>query len=132
MASLFDSVKDGFYTVADGVSAFVTDFWQNRKPVFIAICALILLIVILLIFLCFSIDSPEPVYSAAGKAEVTDFVYFPDIPEIPDEYGTDRQTPDHWSEADVEKWFSEPDDSMLRSLSNANTLRIQKLLEAAP
>ena len=56
----------------------------------------------------------------------------PEPPSTPDEYYLVRPKDYVWTEQDIDRWFSPPDQQLLDSLRTANDKTISDLLEAAP
>jgi hypothetical protein len=56
----------------------------------------------------------------------------PEAPAIPDDYLLYRERKRAWSDEEVERWFTAPDDKLLRDLHEANNKMISDLLKAAP
>jgi len=56
----------------------------------------------------------------------------PEFDSLPDDYYLNRPKNYKWSEKDVERWFSNPDDELLDELHEANDKMILDILEAAP
>lgn len=56
----------------------------------------------------------------------------PEPPSTPDEYYLVRPKDYVWTEQDIDRWFSPPDQQLLDSLRTANDELISDLLEAAP
>lgn len=56
----------------------------------------------------------------------------PEPPSTPDEYHLVRPKDYAWTEADIERWFSPPDQELLDSLQAANGDVISDILEDAP
>ncbi len=56
----------------------------------------------------------------------------PQPPSTPDEYHLVRPKDYAWTEADIERWFSPPDQELLDSLQAANGEVISDILEDAP
>lgn len=56
----------------------------------------------------------------------------PQPPSMPDEYHLVRPKDYVWTEDDIERWFSPPDQELLDSLQAANDAVISDLLEVAP
>lgn len=56
----------------------------------------------------------------------------PDGPAVPNGYVTSRQTEKHWSDEDVEQWFTEPDREEVEKLGDANDRIINEIIGAAP
>ena len=51
----------------------------------------------------------------------------PDGPAVPNGYVTSRQTEKHWSDEDVEQWFTEPDRQEVEKLGDANDRIINEI-----
>lgn len=56
----------------------------------------------------------------------------PQPPSMPDEYHLVRPKDYVWTEDDIERWFTPPDQELLDSLQSANDDVISDLLEVAP
>ena len=56
----------------------------------------------------------------------------PEPPSTPDEYYLVRPKDYTWTEQDIDRWFSPPDEQLLDALRAANDELISDLLEAAP
>lgn len=56
----------------------------------------------------------------------------PEPPSTPDEYYLVRPKDYTWTEQDIDRWFSPPDEQLLDALRTANDELISDLLEAAP
>lgn len=56
----------------------------------------------------------------------------PEPPSTPDEYYLVRPKDYTWTEQDIDRWFSPPDEQLLDALRAANDELISDLLEVAP
>lgn len=56
----------------------------------------------------------------------------PESPSTPDEYYLVRPKDYTWTQQDIDRWFSPPDQQLLDSLHTANDEIISDVLEAAP
>ena len=56
----------------------------------------------------------------------------PPSPSIPDGYITTRKTEKKWSEKEIEKWFTLPDENEVEKLGDSNDRIINDIIGAAP
>lgn len=56
----------------------------------------------------------------------------PPGPVVPEGYITTRKTEKNWSEEEIEKWFTLPDETEVEQLSQANDRIVQEIIGAAP
>ena len=108
---------------------------ENRKLTLAVAGGLILILVLLLILLVMSENKKTAARNAAieSKMLVLDQpLLVPDGPAVPNGYVTSRQTEKHWSDEDVEQWFTEPDREEVEKLGDANDRIINEIIGAAP
>lgn len=132
------NIKDLWVTVCDTVkekcsplAVKVKDFVRENKIISICIGALILVILLAFILLISALKKPE-----AKKYErpvnLTEEMYIPPSPAVPDGYNPSRITKEAWTNEEAEAWFTVPGQKELEDLSRANDRLINEITGAAP
>lgn len=115
----------------------IKDFFSDSTKKTICICFLLVIMTfcaLVILFIQFAkLDSKKSENSDEQIKLVLDQeLLVPNGPEIPNDYETNRKTPDKWSKDDVQKWFTLPDEQELKKLGESNDNIIEKITGAAP
>lgn len=123
--------------IIDNIKTNIEDFIkQNSKITFVILCIFIFLSLASIFILIGNgntkngktkyAELPEEVFS---KKE--EFLPPADI-KMTEDYYFSRITEDKWTEDELNRWFSMPNDTNLKALEDANDKLIDKITEAAP
>ncbi len=112
----------------------VQDFFSERKKAVLVSAILVLFFLIALVVMAVA---PSAKKSNAPTYEPTPFVadqelLVPQDPSVPQGYSLGRRKGERWSESEVERHFTRPDDAAIERLSAANDAMIFEMLGAAP
>ena len=122
--------------IIDNIKANAEDFIEKNSKLTVAIICILIFLSLTAIFILLGslgndkaikkIDLPEEVFS---KKE--EFLPPADI-KMTEDYYFSRITEDTWSDEELNRWFSIPNDSNMKALEDANDTLINKITEAAP
>lgn len=122
--------------IIDNIKANAEDFIEKNSKLTVAIICILIFLSLTAIFILLGnlgndkaikkIDLPEEVFS---KKE--EFLPPADI-KMTEDYYFSRITEDAWSDEELNRWFSVPNDSNMKALEDANDTLINKITEAAP
>ncbi len=122
--------------IIDNIKANAEDFIEKNSKLTVAIICILIFLSLTAIFILLGslgndkaikkIDLPEEVFS---KKE--EFLPPADI-KMTEDYYFSRITEDTWSDEELNRWFSVPNDSNMKALEDANDTLINKITEAAP
>ncbi|MBR1912210.1 MAG: hypothetical protein IJ828_07625 [Treponema sp.] len=126
--------------IIDNIKANAEDFVKKNSKLTVAILCILIFLSLTAIFILIgtagsrsssekkmkNLNLPEEVFS---KKE--DFLPPADI-KMTEDYYFSRITEDTWSDEELNRWFSMPNDSNMKSLEDANDALINKITEAAP
>lgn len=112
----------------------VQDFLSERKKAVLISAILVLFFLVALIVMAVA---PAAKKGNASSYERTPFVadqelLVPQDSSVPQGYSLSRRKGDRWSESEVERHFTRPDDAAIERLSAANDAMIFEMLGAAP
>ena len=112
----------------------IQDFLEEDKRRTIIIClCLILMCLCAVLALCLSSSGTKNKSKVEEKKLILDQpLLVPDGPSIPDGYITSRKTEKNWSEEEIEKWFTLPDEGEVEKLGDTNDRIVQDIIGAAP
>lgn len=108
------------------------DFAKKKPFVFASICLLIALFIAGLIVLLIQTSPDKKKPEIQEKFEADAPVLIPDAPEIEKDYYFSRTTENQWKKDEVDKWFTYPDEDVMKDLSATNDKIVRDILEAAP
>lgn len=122
--------------IIDNIKANAEDFIEKNSKLTVAIiCILIFLSLTAIFILLGSIGNGKPVKKIELPEEVfskkEEFLPPADI-KMTEDYYFSRITEDTWSDEELNRWFSVPNDSNMKALEDANDTLINKITEAAP
>ena len=122
--------------IIDNIKANAEDFIEKNSKLTVAIICILIFLSLTAIFILLGslgndkaikkIELPEEVFS---KKE--EFLPPADI-KMTEDYYFSRITEDTWSDEELNRWFSVPNDSNMKALEDANDTLINKITEAAP
>lgn len=122
-----------FSEIKDALSDFSPSDFARKKPfVFASICILIVLFIagLAVLFIQTSPKKQKPEIPEHFEADAQ--VLIPDAPNIEKDYYPSRITENKWSKTEVDKWFTYPDEDVMKRLSDSNDKIVKDILEAAP
>lgn len=108
---------------------------ENRNIVLIVAGGLLAVLVLILILMIASDQKSRAAKKAAidpKKLVIDQPLLVPDGPTVPNGYITSRTTEKNWSENNVEQWFTQPDQTEVEKLGEANDRIINEIIGAAP
>lgn len=105
---------------------------ENRKKTIIVCGALIFLMFCACIAILMHDTKSKKKDSGTRPLVIDQPLMVPASPVIPDGYITTRKTEKNWSEEEIEKWFTLPDETEVEQLSETNDRIIQDIIGAAP
>ncbi|NLM01358.1 MAG: hypothetical protein GX220_07910 [Treponema sp.] len=107
---------------------------ENKKTVFIFLSIVIVLLIILIIILITHDNKKEQNLFENNSNEFilkNDFV-IPSEPGFTEDFYLSREKQEKWSNDEVNKYFTDPKDGLLKNLRSENDKLSQKILEAVP
>ena len=106
---------------------------ENKKQTIIVSSLLLLMTFFALIVLGFSNKKKKAPELEPQKVLVIDQpLIIPNGPVVPDGYITKRKTELNWSDSEIEKWFTTPDENEITKLADTNDRTISEIIGAAP
>ncbi len=122
-----------FNTVRDTASELFSS--RRRLPAVIMLLFLALTLAALAGFIIYQFVQPDAAgeQPAEGEPLIVDepMLLAPYTP-FPDDYYVSRPPKEAWEEEEKNRWFTDPEGSLLDELSDSNNAAIQEILEAAP
>lgn len=118
--------------IQDALDNFQEFLLENRKKTIIVCCGLIVIIFCVLIAICLKDTKSKKNTSGTRPLVLDQPLMVPSSPVIPDGYITTRKTEKNWSEEEIEKWFTLPDETEVQLLGETNDRIIQDIIGAAP
>lgn len=121
-------------SVASIFSEKIKNFLETNKKITVTICAILIFMTLsAIIVLCCSKKSHKKQQKTTEKTLILDQkLLIPQGPTVSDEYNTARKTQKQWSQQEIEKWFTTPNEQELQKLSDANNKTISDIIGAAP
>ena len=118
----FDDLKDS-----------ISDFTQ-KKPLLVAIiCIVVFLFFAGLIILMIQTTPVKKTEFKEAEPFTQDApVLIPDSPDIEKEYYPNRITENQWSQEEINKWFTYPEEETMKELEKANDKIVDDITGAAP
>lgn len=123
----FDEIKDALSDFSP------RDFAQKKPFTFALICFLTALFIAGLVVLLIQ-TSPEKKSEAAAPEhfEADAPILIPDAPQIEKDYYPSRITENQWQKDEVDKWFTYPDEDVMKDLAESNDKIVKDIIGAAP
>ena len=117
----------------DDIKDTVSDF-AHKKPYLLAVIVLIIFLFFAGLIILMIQTSPEKKQAPVAAEPFTQDapVLIPDSPDIEKEYYPNRITENQWSNEEVNKWFTYPDDETMKELEKANDKIISDITNSAP
>ena len=122
--------------IIDNIKSNAQEFIQKNSKLTAAILCILLFLSLAAIFLLIgsagsgrkakTIELPQEIFS---KKE--EFLPPADI-KMTEDYYFSRITEDKWSDEELNRWFSLPNDTNMKALEDANDMLMNKITEAAP
>lgn len=112
----------------------VQDFLSERKKAVLISAILVLFFLVALVVTAFA---PGAKKSKFQPYEPPPFVadqelLLPQDSSVPQGYSLSRRKSERWSESEVERHFTRPDDALIEKLSSANDAMVLEMLGVAP
>lgn len=125
-----------FDEIKDALSEFSPRDFMQKKPLTSAlICFLTVLFVAGLVILLIQ-NSPEKKSKSDAAApehfEADAPILIPDAPQIEKDYYPSRTTENQWQKDEVDKWFTYPDEDVMKDLAESNDKIVKDIIGAAP
>ncbi len=122
-----------FFSKIKNLLIKIQDFIQeNTKKTLIICCALILILLCAVIILCVSAKNDGKAKTKTPQTLILkDEPLIPPAPSSPKGYITNRKTQKNWSNEEIKKWFTLPDENEIQKLSEANDKIISDITGAA-
>lgn len=117
------------------ISEKIQTFLQENAKKTIIVCALLIFMVLCaIIALCAGNSKPKEKQKNADEPKLVldQPLIVPAAPSIPDGYITTRKTEKKWSQEEIEKWFTLPDEDEVEKLGESNDKIINDIIGAAP
>lgn len=117
----------------DDIKDTVSDFAQE-KPLLLAVIILIVFLFIagLVILMIQTAPAKKAVPKEPEPFTADAPVLIPDSPDIEKDYYPSRVTENEWSEEEIKRWFTFPEDETMASLEKANDKIASDITGAAP
>ncbi len=113
----------------------IQNFLQENAKKTIIICVVLILMVFgAIIALCAGNSKTDKNQKTVEeqKLVINQPLLVPSAPSVPDGYITTRKTEKRWSQKEVEKWFTLPDESEVEKLGDSNDKIINDIIGASP
>ena len=111
----------------------ISDFAHEKPALMTVICIVIFLFIAGLVILMIQTTPEKKVeFQSSQPFEQDAPVLIPDSPDIEKDYYPSRVTENQWSESEVKKWFTYPEDEVMSEVEKANDRIIHDVLDAAP
>lgn len=117
------------------ISGKIQNFLQENAKKTIIVCVILILMVLgAIIALCAGNSKTDKNQKTAEEQKLVldQPLLVPSAPSIPDGYITTRKTEKKWSQEEIEKWFTLPDESEVEKLGDSNDRIINDIIGAAP
>ncbi len=117
------------------ISEKIQNFLQENAKKTIIVCSLLILMVLCaIISLCAGSSKAKEKQKVADEPKLVldQPLLIPSAPSIPDGYITTRKTEKKWSQKEIEKWFTLPDEDEVEKLGESNDRIINDIIGAAP
>ena len=117
----------------EDVKDALSDF-AHRKPLLLTIIGIVVFLFFAgLIILMIQTTPVKTVETREAEPFEQDApVLIPDTPDIEKEYYPARITENQWSQEEVNKWFTYPEDASIKELEKANDRIVNDITESAP
>ena len=117
----------------EDIKESVSDF-TREKPFLVAFIGIILFLFLagLIILMIQTAPAKKTEFRPAEPFTADAPIIIPDSPDIEKEYYPSRITENQWSEDEVKKWFTFPDDDIMSELEKANDRITKNITDAAP
>lgn len=112
----------------------IESFLKTNRRITLTICAILIFMTLsaIVVLVCSKFQHKE-IHKDAEKTLVIDQkLLIPQGPTVSSEYDTTRKTEKQWSQEEIGKWFTIPNEQELQKLSDANDRTISDILGAAP
>lgn len=117
-----DDIKDAF-----------SDF-AHEKPLLLSVIVLVVFLFIagLIILMIQTTPTKTVEYQQAEPFTADAPVLIPDSPDIEKDYYPNRITENQWTQDEVNKWFTYPEDETMSGLEKTNDRIIKDITDSAP
>lgn len=117
----------------EGLTGFSLKDFREEKPVLFALLCLICILFLIGLIILLIQNTPE--HSTVRESEHFEAdapVIIPDQPQIEKQYYLSRETSGKWSRKESDKWFTYPEEDVMKDLKESNDKMVQDILGAAP
>ena len=121
--------------IIDNAKSNIEDFIrENSRLTFVILCILVFLSLTAVFILIGTGSKKEsaPIRLPQETFSKKDEFFPPADIKMTEDYYFSRITEDTWSDEEMDRWFSMPDDTNMQSLKEANDTLMNKITEAAP
>lgn len=111
----------------------ISDFAHEKPILLTVICIVVFLFIAGIIILMIQTTPEKKAVSPAPEPfTANESILIPDSPDIEKDYYPNRVTENEWSQDEINKWFTYPEDESMEELEKANDRIIKDITEAAP
>ena len=120
-----------FDEITENARDKIDELVHEKPHIFIAIVLIIVLFFIGLVVLAIRTSPKKAKVKHVAEFTADAPVVIPDAPNVEKDYYQFRTTPDKWSSSDVDKWFTYPDDKIMKELEKSNDALADEITGAA-
>ncbi len=112
----------------------IESFLKTNRRTTLTICAILIFMTLsaIVVLICSKLQHKDPHKAAERTLVIDQKLLIPQGPTVSSEYDTTRKTEKQWSQEEISKWFTIPNEQELQKLSDANDRTISDILGAAP
>ena len=112
----------------------IESFLKTNRRTTLTICAILIFMTLsaIVVLICSKLQHKAPHKAAERTLVIDQKLLIPQGPTVSSEYDTTRKTEKQWSQEEISKWFTIPNEQELQKLSDANDRTISDILGAAP
>ena len=134
--TVFDDVKKFFSDLSFAIGhGDLKEFSQNHKPQMLTLCGTICgfgVVMLLLSVILSASSKPKTNKLENIIPPLEEPLIMPKEPGMNGSFQYYREQKNEWTKEDVDKWFTQPDDSMIVEIEDANNTIISDILGVAP
>lgn len=121
----FDEIGGGYAEDSGGL--------LKNRPLVLAVSGIIALLFIAALVVLLIQTGPKKAKGPKAAPFTADSpIMVPDAPNVEKDYYQYRTTPERWSREDLEKWFTYPDDKIMKQLEKVNDSLAEEITGVAP
>lgn len=133
---MFAEIQNFFSDLSNAIGqGNIKEFSQSHKKQMLvllgSICGFVLAMLLLSVILSFS-SKPKPENLENIVPPLEEPLIMPKEPGMNGSFQYYREQKSEWTKEDVDKWFTQPDDSMIVEIEDANNTIISDILGVAP